>query len=115
MRFPPPDPLSTILLYLGAIIMALTAALAPGTPLAKTIPAATMNGVWPFVPLGLMTIAAIIWIVRGIFSPGGTSSVVAQADTPDSTPWLTPYLKGFIVIMTMLVVYDFAMKVIGHL
>ena len=66
MRLPPPDPLSTILLYLAAIIMALREALAPGTPLSKAAPSLTMGSVWPYVPLALVSAAAVVWIVRGL-------------------------------------------------
>lgn len=69
MRLPPPDPLSTILLYLAAVIMALEAALKPGAPLANTFPALTMAGIWPFVPIALLSLALVIWIVRGLAHP----------------------------------------------
>ena len=69
MRLPPPDPLSTVLLYLAAIIMALREALAPGTPLAKAVPSLTMGSIWPYVPLALVSVAALIWIFRGVTKP----------------------------------------------
>lgn len=65
-RLPPPDPLSTLLLYISAVVMALDAALAPGTAIARAAPALTMDGIWPFAPILLMSVAAVIWIVRGL-------------------------------------------------
>ena len=66
LRLPPPDPLSTVLLYLGAVVMALDTALAPGSNISLAAPALTMGGAWPFVPIVLMSAAALIWIVRGL-------------------------------------------------
>jgi hypothetical protein len=69
LRLPPPDPLSTVLLYVGAVVMALDAALAPGSTLSLAAPVLTMGGVWPLVPIVLMCAAALIWIVRGLRPP----------------------------------------------
>ena len=65
-RLPPPDPLSTILMYLGAVVMALDAALAPGSTIAAAAPPLAMGGIWSFLPILLMSVAATIWIVRGL-------------------------------------------------
>ncbi|HWD67768.1 MAG TPA: hypothetical protein VG227_07395 [Caulobacteraceae bacterium] len=65
-RLPPPDPLSTVLLYVGAVVMALDTALAPGSNISLAAPALTMGGIWPFVPIALMSAAALIWIARGL-------------------------------------------------
>lgn len=91
MRLPPPDPLSTILLYLAAIIMALREALAPGMPLSKAVPSLTMGTVWPYVPLTLVSIAAVIWIIRGLSRPQ-TSSQVPQ--TPPAHATRAPQPSG---------------------
>lgn len=66
LRLPPPDPLSTVLLYLGAVVMALDTALAPGSNIAHAAPTLAMGGVWPIVPIVLMSVAAFVWIVRGL-------------------------------------------------
>lgn len=118
MRFPPPDPLSTILLYVGAIAMAANAALAPGTPVAKTIPVLAMSGAWPYVPVALMSVAAVIWIVRGL--TGGSSATDSNAAQVNATaqtrePFLTPYLKTYVVIATMMMLMTLASTVISHL
>lgn len=68
VRLPPPDPLSTVLIYIGAVVMALDTALAPGSAITIAAPAAVMGGIWPFIPILLMSAAAVIWIVRGLRS-----------------------------------------------
>jgi hypothetical protein len=65
-RLPPPDPLSTVLLYVSAVLMALEAALAPGTVIARAAPILAMGGIWPFLPILLMSAAALIWIARDL-------------------------------------------------
>lgn len=71
LRLPAPDPLSTILLYVGAVVMALDTALAPGSVIAIAAPAFAMGGVWPYAPILLMSVAAVIWIVRGLSMSAG--------------------------------------------
>jgi hypothetical protein len=46
--------------------MALDTALAPGSTIPLAVPTLTMGGVWPFIPIALMSAAALIWIVRGL-------------------------------------------------
>lgn len=121
MRLPPPDPLSTILLYVGAIAMAATAAtaaLAPGTPIVKQVPALTMSGIWPYVPITLMSVAAVIWIARGLKGgppSAGAEGSVGSAPAPYREPFLTPYLKTYVVIMTCMIVSSLAFTIISHL
>jgi hypothetical protein len=132
MRIPPPDPLTTILLYLSAIQMALNAALAPGTPIATAHPGLTMAGIWPYVPLVLLGLATIIWIVRGWGRPPNTEVVIrhdpgAQAapvvkvvqpgPVPPREPWhakLNGYQMYLLIYAAMFFVYEIAQLVVGH-
>jgi hypothetical protein len=98
--------------------MAANAALAPGTPVAKNVPVLTMSGFWPYLPIVLMTIAAVIWIARGLTGgAGGPRPDTAPEGyaAPPREPFLTPYLKSFIVVGTMMVLINFAFTLMSHL
>ena len=86
MRLPPPDPLSIILLYLAAIVMALKEALAPGSALAAKAPALTMAGVWSYVPAILLCIAAVVWIARGARATPHVSPQTANMLADQTSP-----------------------------
>jgi len=79
MRLPPPDPLSKILLYMGALTMALNAALAPKAAVATRYPSLAMTGLWPYVPVGLMSAAFFVWILRGFWGAPTPSPPIGQA------------------------------------
>ena len=81
MRLPPPDPLSTILLYVSAVVMALKEALAPGSVIAAQVPSLTMTGVWSYVPSILLAIAFVIWISRGARSSAPPPPPMPQAES----------------------------------
>ena len=119
VRLPPPDPLSTTLLYVGGVTMALDAALAPGTPIAAKIPAIAMTGIAPFIPITLMTLAGLIWVARAFRSGSSRAEdsghAVARPEQPAREPFLTPYLKAFIVIMTVMIIFDYAMAIMNRL
>jgi hypothetical protein len=67
MRIPVPDPLSAILLWLGALDMAANVALAPTSHLAQAWGIA-IGDAWHYVPFLLMTSAFIWWAFRAATS-----------------------------------------------
>lgn len=128
MRIPPPDPLATILLYLSAIQMALNAALAPGTPIAKAHPNLTMEGFWSYVPLLMLAVATLIWIVRGSGNahsgqpptqqvPPAIAPAAQQVKLPVPEPWhakLTGFQIYYLIYMAMFFVYMAVTTLLKH-
>lgn len=76
-----------------------------------------MDGAWPYIPITLMIIAAVIWIARGLSGPPNNPAAPAPGfnQPVDRQPWLTPYLRAFIVMMTVMIIYQFASSFISHL
>lgn len=130
MRLPAPDPLTIILIYISAIQMALNAALAPGTALAESFPGLTMAGIWPYVPIVLLSVATILWVTRGsggrplghTQQPGPvippTQGPFPQVYTPAPSPRWWEKLESFqiymLVYMGMMFIYLTVKAIFGH-
>ena len=109
MRLQPPDQLSTLLIWLSAIFMALKTGMDQLTPLGHQ-PVINLGGYWGFAPLALVLLAAVISIFRGT---GGGSAVSASPTPQASEPWLTPYLRSFMVIALIMLAMSLGYKLIA--
>lgn len=62
MRIPPPNPLTTVSVWIAAIFMGLR----EGADKAGVFPGlvAAMSGAWSYLPIGVLALAALIYVVR---------------------------------------------------
>lgn len=104
MRLQPPDSLSTLLIWVAAIFMAVRegfdqAATAGGAPLVD------LSGVWSFAPLALLAVAAVRQLVRGQHAPPTQAGSVPPAPQLDADTYATfMFFKGWAIFIITLVV-----------
>jgi hypothetical protein len=87
MRIPPPNPLTTVSVWIAAIFIAVRegAAKAPQTSgFAEQI-----GGAWSYLPLGVMALAAVVYLVRLVIANQPEKSRSAIGATPAASPALS--------------------------
>ncbi|MDP2009077.1 MAG: hypothetical protein Q8K11_02760 [Phenylobacterium sp.] len=64
---PPPNPLTTVSVWIAAIFIALREGAAMTPSLAGL--AAAMGGAWSYLPLAVLILAAVVYLMRTVFDP----------------------------------------------
>ncbi len=85
MHLPPPDPLSIIVLYIAAIIMAANQALSASPGITAKFPALKMGGMWNYVPAALLTLVFLIWLFRAAM-PAMSAPISSALGRPPGVP-----------------------------